>query len=579
MKQIKTNESRMFAKISRYFKEPADALREAIQNAYRAGWPEPQNNAIWVDIVAAGDDKCNVTIRDLGRGIPDFGTMLSPMDSEWADDVEADQDPAGLGVYALLAYTESVTFETVRDGCKRILCVHSKSFLNEDGYRQQLTKHEVVKPSSELTGTLVQLDGFGVSYAEAYRSLELLLGFFIDTKVYINGELFKGITIQQTVAETDDAALVSLKVCNSLEYRTYFSGVGILWHGMRVSVNNEFVDINVSGHSFSVSMDAAVSALWSSQRLGIIPKRERLFTFKLPDRHAIVTNDVSRNTLNDLVSKRYAEYLEKRILELPSEPSSHLLGLIRKLPVPTGLKDELCRKHDVFIVHDYGVEEAVYFQSYNTEPRFVRSVEAKVINRVFVLDGQDEYMQVTDFDLVFADSGEYLKSCTDFAGDDTAQEGVDLYIPIGFRYYGSRPESEYWSKETKAFTRNADGVATPVTSAMGFSYSKVDSFPHKSYMYIEGDYRWLCAVAEHWHDRAATHISEHGSDDDNAEEELCIETNAFKAKAIDKTHLSDLIDQLKDRLGFSRVNLSEIKISLDEEVVRIDGEDKLYPYV
>ncbi|MCX5677345.1 MAG: ATP-binding protein [Planctomycetota bacterium] len=88
------------AKVNRRLLEKADRLFtgtlagrviEILQNARRAG-------ATQVDIT---NEEGWVTVRDNGKGIEDFSKVLDMGGSDWGEDVERSEDPAGVGLFCL----------------------------------------------------------------------------------------------------------------------------------------------------------------------------------------------------------------------------------------------------------------------------------------------------------------------------------------------------------------------------------------------------------------------------------------------------------------------------------------------
>ena len=89
----------ILAKADRLFRnDDAGVWVELLQNARRAG-------ASCLDVTIAesesGPNTCQITIRDNGRGISDFHTLLSLGGSNWDGETQAKEDPAGMGFFAL----------------------------------------------------------------------------------------------------------------------------------------------------------------------------------------------------------------------------------------------------------------------------------------------------------------------------------------------------------------------------------------------------------------------------------------------------------------------------------------------
>lgn len=576
MKTIKTNESRMFSKISRYFKEPKDALREAIQNAYRAGWPNPQDNTIRVQYETAGD-ATNVTISDSGRGIPDFGTMLSPMDSEWADSVEEDQDPAGLGIYALLAYTDSVVFETIHNGEHRLIRVDSKLFLKDQAYRDELYKLEAKTHSSSPSKTTVESHGLRMSVFDVERDTENLLTFFIDTKTFINGEEFEGMRNIRLLWETDEAKIIGYDV-NYSSSSHYYYDAGVVWHGMHIKTNGSDITVSAMGEDFKVSvshaMDVIVREDYARCKVAIVPKKEKLFTFQLPDRHHIVPTEVSERVFNDLLKSRYQRIVDAELEALPKAVHVRTLAAIKstatRLGIPGNIVQLIKASYQGFIYADYCVDSAEYGGSPQIRRECVEDNSGMyVIGSVYTKDTDGEYVTDGDFDLIFSESGKYVSYCTKFDGSDSNTEVVDLYINFEKKPY-SWPENDcdFWLKEGHAcYIVKADGTKEDVIGELAFANREIFEFPTKAQVYIEGDYDWLCQAADHWCNRAEAYENDHDADAGNIAS-LLEDCGKFKAEAADCIHLSDLVDQLVSRIGADCV-AHTLRISIDRETSEI----------
>jgi len=89
--KAKVNE-RLLSKADRLFTGTLDGrMIEILQNARRAGATE-------VHIINSDGQ---ITVRDNGQGIADFGALLDLGKSGWDDNMENAEDPAGVGVFCL----------------------------------------------------------------------------------------------------------------------------------------------------------------------------------------------------------------------------------------------------------------------------------------------------------------------------------------------------------------------------------------------------------------------------------------------------------------------------------------------
>lgn len=71
---------------------------EVLQNARRAG---ATVIAISIEESSPEADLCTVTVEDNGRGITDFQTLVTLGHSEWTEETQASEDPAGMGFFSL----------------------------------------------------------------------------------------------------------------------------------------------------------------------------------------------------------------------------------------------------------------------------------------------------------------------------------------------------------------------------------------------------------------------------------------------------------------------------------------------
>lgn len=97
--QAKVNE-RLLSKADRLFTGTLDGrIIEILQNARRAGATE-------VHIINSDGQ---ITVRDNGQGIADFSALLDLGKSDWDDNMENAEDPAGVGVFCLAPREACIT--------------------------------------------------------------------------------------------------------------------------------------------------------------------------------------------------------------------------------------------------------------------------------------------------------------------------------------------------------------------------------------------------------------------------------------------------------------------------------------
>ncbi len=118
------NEERLFKQLPYFFDNQAGVLVELAQNACRAG-------ATSLDIKVEGDI---LTVSDNGHGTDNPEALFCLAASDWSEDVEANQMPAGWGLFFLISISESIIFRS-RFGSITLDC---RAYLNCKTYRENL---------------------------------------------------------------------------------------------------------------------------------------------------------------------------------------------------------------------------------------------------------------------------------------------------------------------------------------------------------------------------------------------------------------------------------------------------------
>lgn len=112
------NEDRLFNLLPYFFDHPSSVLVEIAQNAVRSG-------ATRLDITL---ENGVLKTADNGSGADNPESLFVLADSNWPEDVEENQKPAGWGLFFLYSISEEVVFTsrfgTVRVDCKRYLADH-----------------------------------------------------------------------------------------------------------------------------------------------------------------------------------------------------------------------------------------------------------------------------------------------------------------------------------------------------------------------------------------------------------------------------------------------------------------------
>jgi len=97
------NEDRLLSLVHNFFARPEAVLIEIAQNSQRSG-------ASKLDIIVDGGSMLRV--KDNGAGIIDPTPLFVLADSDWSEDVEKDQMPAGWGLFYLYSISKKVTLRS-----------------------------------------------------------------------------------------------------------------------------------------------------------------------------------------------------------------------------------------------------------------------------------------------------------------------------------------------------------------------------------------------------------------------------------------------------------------------------------
>jgi len=118
------NEDRLFSLLPHFFRHPSGVLAELAQNAARAG----------AKSLSIGLSGGRLTAEDDGAGAGDPAALVVLAESDWTPDVEANQMPAGWGLFFLMCISDRVAYRS-RFGEIRIDC---NRFLKDKEYRADL---------------------------------------------------------------------------------------------------------------------------------------------------------------------------------------------------------------------------------------------------------------------------------------------------------------------------------------------------------------------------------------------------------------------------------------------------------
>ncbi|MFA5790585.1 MAG: hypothetical protein WC976_05965 [Caldisericia bacterium] len=161
------NEGRLLKQVHYFFEDPSTVIVELAQNAKRS-------KATNLDLTL----KDNVlTATDNGVGLTDPKPMFVLADIGWDKNTEANEVPAGWGLFFLYAISEKVTFKS-RFGSISVDC---KKFLEDEAYRKNLLS--TVNKKNRVNGfvvTAVLKKDMAVKLSGRYNDSDIsfLLGYF-----------------------------------------------------------------------------------------------------------------------------------------------------------------------------------------------------------------------------------------------------------------------------------------------------------------------------------------------------------------------------------------------------------------
>lgn len=236
---------RFFAKAGRYFGSLESALNELFQNAYRSYLPLGENREppfVYVNVVDHPGSRGFIRIRDGGRGISDIGAALSIGDSRWGDDVEEEQDPAGMGICGILAFCRAVHISSTFGSLE----IESERFFGDADYRALLLDQVEDRPFDE--GTIVTMWGIhGNSWRTPIEIVKAIAHNHVSLDTYVA-------SVPSTALEAYEKVRTLLEVGHG--YRTshavhgcwvYDNDAGksaygrtsltVIWHGQRIGVD------------------------------------------------------------------------------------------------------------------------------------------------------------------------------------------------------------------------------------------------------------------------------------------------------------------------------------------------------
>ncbi len=292
--------SNFFAKAARYFSNFGSAVTEILQNAYRASLPiETTGVRPRVDVCVDTDHTgvTALTVRDYGKGITDIGAALSIAVSGWDVSVEREQDPAGMGLCAALAFSERAVIVSKFGSLE----IHGKSFFNDTAYRDDLLNH--IDPNCNCEGVEITLYGIP-SDSEVIRVVEETAFYHAALDVYMRKpgqpEQVKVRSFRdcfQRVQDSDEKPFdfrgYEIWRDNSSGSRGFYGDgeLGVIWHGQRIQVKLNAREFKRHFKFDDVEFDTTPEIQSARGWCVAIDHGAAPVTPKLPDRSSLILDE------------------------------------------------------------------------------------------------------------------------------------------------------------------------------------------------------------------------------------------------------------------------------------------------
>lgn len=314
--KVTVNTDRLFEKVKRYFGGLTSAVQEMLQNARRAiaNLDNPEDGKVWVTI-----EDYRLVCEDNGVGIADIGKALSLAESAWNDQTEQSEDPAGLGLCALLANCRTVEIESKFGYCE----INGERFFQDKEYRESI--HLTVDTGrARARGTKVTM--LGVYSGSSLKRIVYRMAAVATTyRLYLNGEELPDVFEQSGIKPSfivDGCEVYT----DTLHYKTdpgakYHSShddivltesgtISFVIQDQHVKAyGSESIPYSVLGLEFSATpSDLVVSG---RQMCVKVPKeRAGVVEIKLPDRSNLVYNEKTKAFLSKVFSAYYDHWIQ-----------------------------------------------------------------------------------------------------------------------------------------------------------------------------------------------------------------------------------------------------------------------------
>lgn len=240
------NEERLFTLLPYFFENPSGVLVELAQNASRSG-------ASKLDIALKNGV---LTASDNGRGAGDCKSLLVLADSAWSDEVEAQQNPAGWGIFFLISISKKITFSSLFGEIE----IECERFLKDRKYRESALGLVDRKKSSAgfyVEAVLKPEISENSIVSQYFCSHPDILRFF-PMDITVNGQVIEKGKIDEKINECElkleykgNKVGVSLNDPYNLEYSLismsdFASRIRTVWYGIDIKPSNSTVILNVT---------------------------------------------------------------------------------------------------------------------------------------------------------------------------------------------------------------------------------------------------------------------------------------------------------------------------------------------
>lgn len=601
----------MFAMIPRHFSDFAAAATELAQNAYRATL-ESNNHRV---MVTTTED--TVVCTDTGCGIMDFGKMLSLAVSEWSEITRQAQDPAGLGVCAILAYARRVTWTTCLGPGHpvRSITVESVPFFASAGYRAALAEMVDTGETSLTSFTTVTMEGVKESPSRVRDELQQAFRWFPNLQVTINdATLSSGLAALR--ATHPRPVLVDGHEVLVLSKDEYLYGRAnarlaraVVWHGCLIPgpdynadnsllkpddpdmppIMQQYWPAHLSDGVYTEACDLHYALVCTPGHLCVTPK--------LPDRTSLVWNDKTKAFMAKVQRAVSIRRIEDAIdaLRLLANTKGKLTDLSRFHGVPQSLFGAL--KQAIYPV--YAFREPEIDENESDDPKHIVTVQLAskcdhiLSERLLVLDeASQDVRELTNSEIgpIFEVSDDKLNVVIEPEKSNLLPRSVAVVLlPGAFtgRYssmFADLPggvdlalvpedEADNFDERTHAEMR----ARYPIIHVEGIGFWSGDFTDSvTSSMFLAGVRSTCEELSNEFKHAATTHsvVDEAVSDDGDTTrssytEEKCEEFEVFWAQYGGRFPLSRFYSITRDVLGIGR--LGDTKLIVTEDTVTQQG--------